>query len=172
MKFGRLHNFRFIDPNFEDRNRQRLAHEYSYDRSVYILVHCIIYDSCRRAALGRKSSAGPFFSSTIEFNFAFLHCRSSTPSENFAAAFLEFLFLFLFILIYFAMHAFTIRQSREDPSSPLNNTSVIPGGNSTQNYETTFDVDGNVETVSTSSLGNKDETRSQRSVCSSRDGNR
>lgn len=48
----------------------------------------------------------------------------------------------------------------------------MPGANSTQNYETTFDVDGNVETVSTSSLGNKDETRSQRSVCSSRDGNR
>ncbi|XP_054265446.1 uncharacterized protein LOC128988204 isoform X2 [Macrosteles quadrilineatus] len=43
----------------------------------------------------------------------------------------------------------------------------------TQNYETTFDVDGNVETRSTSSLGNKDETRSQRSVgSSSRDGNR
>jgi hypothetical protein len=29
-----------------------------------------------------------------------------------------------------------------------------------------------VETVSTSSLGNKEETRSQRSVSSSRDGNR
>ncbi|XP_052123396.1 afadin [Frankliniella occidentalis] len=99
VKFGRLHNFRFIDPNFEDRNRQRLAHDYSYDR----------------------------------------------------------------------------QSTREDPASPsgiLNNTSIMPGGNSTQNYETTFDVDGNVETVSTSSLGNKDETRSQRSVCSSRDGNR
>ncbi|XP_026807778.1 afadin isoform X1 [Rhopalosiphum maidis] len=41
-----------------------------------------------------------------------------------------------------------------------------------QNFETTFDVDGNIETRSTSSQGNKDDTRSQRSITSSRDGNR
>lgn len=52
------------------------------------------------------------------------------------------------------------RQSSKDES-------LVHGGS--QNYETTFDVDGNVETVSTSSQ--KDDTRSQRSV-SSREGNR
>ncbi|KAJ9573633.1 hypothetical protein L9F63_008974, partial [Diploptera punctata] len=61
-----------------------------------------------------------------------------------------------------------IQSSREDSAStPGHNNTAAP-----QNYETTFDVDGNVETVSTSSLGNKEETRSQRSVGSSRDGNR
>jgi hypothetical protein len=53
-----------------------------------------------------------------------------------------------------------------------NNTNNTGANGTSQNYETTFDVDGNVETVSTSSLGNKEETRSQRSVSSSRDGNR
>ena len=64
------------------------------------------------------------------------------------------------------------QSSREDCVS--HGGASTPGHNnsSSQNYETTFDVDGNVETVSTSSLGNKEETRSQRSVGSSRDGNR
>lgn len=37
------------------------------------------------------------------------------------------------------------------------------------NYETTFDVHGNVETRSTSSQGNREDTRSQRSIESNRD---
>jgi hypothetical protein len=70
------------------------------------------------------------------------------------------------------------QSSREDTVSHGGATAPAHGSNNTgpngtsQNYETTFDVDGNVETVSTSSLGNKEETRSQRSVSSSRDGNR
>jgi len=62
-------------------------------------------------------------------------------------------------------------NSNSNIGSNNNNNSTGTNG-TTQNYETTFDVDGNVETVSTSSLGNKEETRSQRSVSSSRDGNR
>jgi len=98
----------------------------------------------------------------------------------------------MFCLLYIWLHCVVInvwfrQSSREDTvshggaSTPghnnnnnignNNNNSTGPNGTS-QNYETTFDVDGNVETVSTSSLGNKEETRSQRSVSSSRDGNR
>jgi hypothetical protein len=70
------------------------------------------------------------------------------------------------------------QSSREDTvghsgaATPAHNTNSTGPNGTSQNYETTFDVDGNVETVSTSSLGNKEETRSQRSVSSSRDGNR
>nr|CAD7425833.1 unnamed protein product [Timema monikensis] len=103
VKFGRIHNFRFLDPSHDDRTRQR-------------------HDSARQP---------------LDYNFD--------------------------------------RQSSREDSVSHGGTSTscqnINNGTS-QNYETTFDVDGNVETVSTSSLGNKDETRSQRSVSSSRDGNR
>ncbi|KAL1139052.1 hypothetical protein AAG570_009113 [Ranatra chinensis] len=103
VKFGRVHNFRFLDPCHDERMRQRhdssrSPHDYSYDRQ-----------STREETSSLSVGNGP---------------TTSTPSGN-----------------------------------PLN-------------YETTFDVDGNVETRSTSSQGNKDETRSQRSVSSSRDGNR
>ncbi|XP_063220039.1 afadin isoform X2 [Bacillus rossius redtenbacheri] len=78
------------------------------------------------------------------------------------------------------------RQSSREDIVPIGSPTSVPNSNSintnspsnggpnssSQNYETTFDVDGNVETVSTSSLGNKEETRSRRSVSSSRDGNR
>uniref|UniRef100_A0A8D8LU77 Afadin n=1 Tax=Cacopsylla melanoneura TaxID=428564 RepID=A0A8D8LU77_9HEMI len=84
VKFGRIHNFKFIDPCFEERNRQR--HDYSYD--------------------SRQCSTS-------------VHEGSETPAPH--------------------------------------------------NYETTFDVHGNVETRSTSSQGNRDDTRSQRSIESSRD---
>lgn len=58
-------------------------------------------------------------------------------------------------------------------SSHQNNGEPAQAQAVAHNYETTFDVDGNVETRSTSSQGNKDDTRSQRSVGSiSRDGNR
>lgn len=41
------------------------------------------------------------------------------------------------------------------------------------NFETTFDVEGNIETRSTSSQGNKEDSRSQRSIGSgSKEGNR
>jgi hypothetical protein len=63
-------------------------------------------------------------------------------------------------------------HSNSNSNIGSNNTNSTGTNGTTQNYETTFDVDGNVETVSTSSLGNKEETRSQRSVSSSRDGNR
>ena len=63
-------------------------------------------------------------------------------------------------------------NSNSNSNIGSNNTNNTGTNGTAQNYETTFDVDGNVETVSTSSLGNKEETRSQRSVSSSRDGNR
>lgn len=53
----------------------------------------------------------------------------------------------------FQSHSRSPPEPQSPPTSP-------------HNYETTFDVDGNVETVSTSSLGNKEDTRSQRSVTS------
>ncbi|XP_050542344.1 afadin isoform X2 [Daktulosphaira vitifoliae] len=56
-------------------------------------------------------------------------------------------------------------------SGSVDNT-VVHSSVMQQNFETTFDVDGNIETRSTSSQGNKDDTRSQRSITSSRDGNR
>ncbi|XP_073971108.1 adherens junction formation factor afadin isoform X5 [Rhodnius prolixus] len=104
VKFGRIHNFRFLDPCHDERVRQRhdssrSPHDYSYDRQ-----------SGRDETSSLSVGNGP--------------TTTSTPSGN-----------------------------------PLN-------------YETTFDVDGNVETRSTSSQGNKDDTRSQRSVSSSREGNR
>lgn len=82
-----------------------------------------------------------------------------------------------------ALHVYHLpphRQSSRDETgsltSPASTGQPITNGpatqNTTLNYETTFDVDGNVETRSTSSQGNKEETRSQRSVGSSRDGNR
>ncbi|RZF35618.1 hypothetical protein LSTR_LSTR005146 [Laodelphax striatellus] len=72
------------------------------------------------------------------------------------------------------------RQSTQEESSPgpgaqsanQDAASVTSPGSATVNYETTFDVDGNIETRSTSSQGNRDDTRSQRSVGSSRDSNR
>lgn len=99
-----------------------------------------------------------------------------------------FVFCFLCVwLLYVVMNVWFRQSSREDTvshggaSTPGHSSNNNMGNNNTnntgpngasQNYETTFDVDGNVETVSTSSLGNKEETRSQRSVSSSRDGNR
>ncbi|XP_023710210.1 uncharacterized protein LOC111865986 isoform X4 [Cryptotermes secundus] len=118
VKFGRIHNFRFIDPSHDDRSRQR-------------------HDSARQGfdfAYDRQSSREDAVS----------HGGASTPGHN-------------------------SNNNIGNGNSNSNNTG--PNGTS-QNYETTFDVDGNVETVSTSSLGNKEETRSQRSVSSSRDGNR
>nr|XP_024215475.1 afadin isoform X1 [Halyomorpha halys] len=104
VRFGKIHNFRFLDPCYEERTRQRYdssrsPHDYSYDRQ-----------STREETSSLSVGNGP--------------TTTSTPSGN-----------------------------------PLN-------------YETTFDVDGNVETRSTSSQGNKEETRSQRSIGSSREGNR
>ncbi|XP_014251029.1 afadin isoform X2 [Cimex lectularius] len=104
VKFGRIHNFRFLDPCHEERARlrhdsSRSPHDYSYDRQ-----------SARDETSSLSVGNGP--------------TTTSTPSGN-----------------------------------PLN-------------YETTFDVDGNVETRSTSSQGNKEDTRSQRSISSSREGNR
>ncbi|XP_069688876.1 afadin isoform X3 [Periplaneta americana] len=117
VKFGRIHNFRFIDPSPDDKSRQR-------------------HDSARQTldfTYDRQSSREDSVS----------HGGASTPGHN--------------------------NNSSNIGSNNNNNN----GSNGTsQNYETTFDVDGNVETVSTSSLGNKEETRSQRSVGSSRDGNR
>ncbi|CAH0775210.1 unnamed protein product [Bemisia tabaci] len=114
VKFGRIHNFRFLDPCYEERTRQRLdssrsIHDYSYDRQ-----------SSREDT---SSIASPDNRSASVQNL-------DTPTSN----------------------------------PPHNSTA--------QNYETTFDIDGNVETRSTSSQGNKDDNRSQRSVSSSREGNR
>lgn len=77
---------------------------------------------------------------------------------NFFPPFCALLCCFPFICVH--MLCVLLRQSNgsQPPVTPT----------PTQNYETTFDVDGNVETHSTSS--NKDETRSVGS--SSRDGNR
>ena len=53
------------------------------------------------------------------------------------------------------------------------NSAAADVGQTPHNFETTFDVDGNVETRSTSSQGNREDSRSQRSVGSgSKDGNR
>lgn len=80
--------------------------------------------------------------------------------------------LALHVIISLPLH----RQSSRDETGSLNSPASPSNGPVTpnaQNYETTFDVDGNVETRSTSSQGNKEETRSQRSVgSSSKDGNR
>jgi hypothetical protein len=59
------------------------------------------------------------------------------------------------------------RQQQEHDTSSLGPPSSHPPPS--QNYETTFDVNGRVETVSTPSL--KEDARSQRSISSSRDGN-
>lgn len=74
------------------------------------------------------------------------------------------------------------RQSmKEDSSSQTTATAEIRRNSSapnadaptSHNFETTFDVDGNIETRSTSSQGNKEDSRSQRSIGSgSKDGNR
>lgn len=75
-----------------------------------------------------------------------------------------------------AYHRQSSRDETGSLTSPASTGQPLSNGpvtqNTTMNYETTFDVDGNVETRSTSSQGNKEETRSQRSVGSSRDGNR
>uniref|UniRef100_A0A0K8TDQ8 Afadin n=2 Tax=Lygus hesperus TaxID=30085 RepID=A0A0K8TDQ8_LYGHE len=68
------------------------------------------------------------------------------------------------------------RQSAREETSSLSvgngpTTTSTPSANPL-NYETTFDVDGNVETRSTSSQGKQEDTRSQRSISSSREGNR
>lgn len=70
----------------------------------------------------------------------------------------------------------TLSMDRKSP--PRNNACQqqqnITDPMASQNFETTFDVDGNIETRSTSSQGNnKEDSRSQRSVGSgSKDGNR
>ncbi|GLG95432.1 Kinesin-like protein unc-104 [Gryllus bimaculatus] len=116
VKFGRIHNFRFLDPSADDRTRQR-------------------HDSARQA---------------LDYTYDRQTSKEDTVSHG--------------------------GVSTGPPGSNTNGNNNSSNGNgpsnTSQNYETTFDVDGNVETVSTSSLGNKEETRSQRSVGSSRDGNR
>lgn len=55
-------------------------------------------------------------------------------------------------------------------NSSTNNTA---DSQTSHNFETTFDVEGNIETRSTSSQGNKEDSHSQRSIGSgSKDGNR
>jgi hypothetical protein len=91
---------------------------------------------------------------------------------------LRFVCLLDILLCFVVIDVWFRQSSREDTvghsgaATPAHNTNSTGPNGTSQNYETTFDVDGNVETVSTSSLGNKEETRSQRSVSSSRDGNR
>jgi len=119
VKFGRIHNFRFIDPSHDERSRQR-------------------HDSARQG---------------LDFPYDRQSSREDTVSHVGASA---------------PGHS----NSNSNSNIGSNNTNNTGTNGTAQNYETTFDVDGNVETVSTSSLGNKEETRSQRSVSSSRDGNR
>ncbi|XP_065208154.1 afadin isoform X2 [Planococcus citri] len=126
VKFGRIHCFRFLDPYFEERLRQRhdslrSIHEYAYDRQSTKEET----SSQTTLSMDRKSPR----------NVSLQHQHQQ-------------------------LHQLQQQQNITDPQLA-------------HNFETTFDVDGNIETRSTSSQGNKEDSRSQRSVGSgSKDGNR